>query len=594
MALSALPLAQERVDRTRDLFVNRGSEDLSGIRPIVARSWYRCRAAGVDPDVERPVLENGRVDEFTMQAAESHLRKLDEFAADLGGYVNLTAPNGALVHPTFLRDDDGFPDGYSLREEYSGSNGEGLALEEGRSVWLAPEEHYRKDMQRNWCFAALIRDPFHNRVRGVIGLTLPADRVGAIEPSSTLLMLDGVASRIERDIEERTSSRERRLLHEYLTISRRRGNAAVIAMDGKNLFMNSCAAAAMDGADFTVISSYVKEVMASGGQLHRKIELQSVGTATLEVFAVTASASAVGAVAVFRPLGESGSTLPAGTAAPESEPVLDASTDEGPLNTLHGVSAEFRTTRGLAAAAITQSRSATIIGERGSGRRRIADAIASVHGDASVYDAAGRADGAVRLSNFLADLADPAAPVIIEHADELSMLDAIHARDHLLMNPGLRVILTTSRPTDATQLIGEAAGSLEIPTAPLRSRREDIPVLARAIVAEMSDRALSRNLVTVLTNADWPRNIDQLRAVLAEAVLRGNGREITVDDLPRGFQRIETGARLSRLEDAELSEMRVALREANGNRRLAAEMLEIGRSTLYRRMDYFRARGFEL
>ncbi|WP_410585254.1 helix-turn-helix domain-containing protein, partial [Bacillus sp. SIMBA_005] len=28
--------------------------------------------------------------------------------------------------------------------------------------------------------------------------------------------------------------------------------------------------------------------------------------------------------------------------------------------------------------------------------------------------------------------------------------------------------------------------------------------------------------------------------------------------------------------------------------RLAAEMLEIGRSTLYRRMDYFRGRGFEV
>ncbi|MGN7862387.1 helix-turn-helix domain-containing protein [Microbacterium sp. 22303] len=594
MALTAMPLlAHERVDHARDLFAHRGSEDLSGIRPIVARSWYRCRAAGVDPEVERPVLESARVDEFTMQAAEQHLRKLDEFAADLGGYVNLTGPNGALVHPAFLRDDDGFPDGYSLREEYSGSNGEGLALEEGRSVWLAPEEHYRKDMQRNWCFAALIRDPFHNRVRGVIGLTLPADRVGHVEPSSTLLMLNGVASRIERDIEERTSSRERSLLHEYLTISRRRSNSAVIAMDGKNLFMNSYAAAAMDGADFTVISSYVKEVMASGGRMHRKIVLQSLGTATLEVSAVTAPASAVGAVAVFRSLEKNEAVL-ADTRRESRTETMSDTLDEGPLRAIHGVSAEFRATRDLAAAAIAQLRSATIIGERGSGRRRIADAIAAAHGRASVYDAADRSNGAARLVDFLADLDDTAAPVIIEHADELAMLDATQARDHLLMNPGLCVILTVSRPTDATQMIGEATDSLEIPTTPLRSRREDIPVLARTIVAEMSERVLSRNLVTVLTNADWPRNVDQLRAALAEAVLRGTGREITVDDLPRGFQRIETGARLSRLEDAELSEMRIALREANGNRRLAAEMLEIGRSTLYRRMDYFRARGFDL
>ncbi|MFP3354365.1 hypothetical protein R0K04_23735, partial [Pseudoalteromonas sp. SIMBA_153] len=90
------------------------------------------------------------------------------------GYVSLTAPNGVLVRPDFLRSEEEFPEGYSLLEESCGSNGEGLALEEGRSVWLAPEEHFREDMRGNWCFATLIRDPFHNRVRGVIGLTFPS------------------------------------------------------------------------------------------------------------------------------------------------------------------------------------------------------------------------------------------------------------------------------------------------------------------------------------------------------------------------------------------------------------------------------------
>ena len=69
---------------------------------------------------------------------------------------------------------------------------------------------------------------------------------------------------------------------------------------------------------------------------------------------------------------------------------------------------------------------------------------------------------------------------------------------------------------------------------------------------------------------------------------------MTVEDLPQGFHRVLTKGRISRLEDAELSELRSALQEAGGNRSLAAEALQIGRSTLYRRMDYFRSRGFDL
>nr|WP_255498885.1 MULTISPECIES: helix-turn-helix domain-containing protein [unclassified Leucobacter] len=67
-----------------------------------------------------------------------------------------------------------------------------------------------------------------------------------------------------------------------------------------------------------------------------------------------------------------------------------------------------------------------------------------------------------------------------------------------------------------------------------------------------------------------------------------------MDDLPISFQRVVSTGRLSRLEEAEYSELRSALREAKGNRRLAASMLQIGRSTLYRRMDFFRSRGLDL
>ncbi|WP_426300431.1 sigma-54-dependent Fis family transcriptional regulator [Arthrobacter sp. R-11] len=581
-------------NRVRELFLMQPHADLTGIRPIVARSWYRSRAAGVDAVADRGFFDEGRVDEHTIHAAGPHLQKLDEVAADLGGYVSLTAPNGVLVKADFLRD-DGFPAGYSLLEESCGSNGEGLALEEGRGVWLAPEEHFREDMRGNWCFASLVRDPFHNRVRAVIGLTLPANRVSTLEPSSTLLMLEGVASRIERDIEVRTSSRERALLSEYLRISRRRGNRAVIALDGKNSLLNASATASLEDRDFSIISGYAKAVMSSGRDMNCEVMLQGPGLATLEVSPVTLSAANIGAIVVVRPHSPSKERSVETKSPPqELEGSIQGAADRL-LSQLDGTSTEFKRTLNLARKAVDQVRSVVMIGELGSGKRRLASAIASLRGSQMVVDARSGALRNPQLRDVLHRVAtELPSTLIVEHADELSQNEASEIAQSLRGNSATKLIFTIARPTDATLLLSESFDVLEISVAPLRNRREDIPQLANAIAEELGERRLSRRLITTLTHADWPRNIDQLRAVVSNAVERAEGAEVTVDDLPQGFHRVLTKGRLSRLEDAELSELRTALTEANGNRSLAAETLQIGRSTLYRRMDYFRSRGFDL
>jgi len=583
-----------QTDRVRELFLMQPHADLTGIRPIVARSWYRSRAAGVDAVADRGIFDEGRVDEYTILAAAPHLQKLDEVAADMGGYVSLTAPNGVLVKADFLRD-DGFPAGYSLLEESCGSNGEGLALEEGRGVWLAPEEHFREDMRGNWCFASLVRDPFHNRIRAVIGMTLPANRVSAVEPSSTLLMLEGVASRIERDIEVRTSSKERALLSEYLRISRRRGNRAVIALDGKNSLLNASATASLEDSDFSIISGYAKAVMSSGRDMNCEVTLQGPGQATLEVSPVILSASNVGAIVVVRPHAPSkGNVVDIRSAQHQPETPVQETADRL-MTHLDGTSTEFKRGLNLARKAVEQRRSVVLIGELGSGKRRLASAIASLRGEHMVVDARTGALRNPQLRDVLHRVAtELPSTLIIEHADELSQNEASEIARNLRGNSTTSLTFTITRPTDATLLLSEVFDVLEISVAPLRNRREDIPQIANAIAAELGDRKLSRRLITTLTNTDWPRNIDQLRAVVSNAVERAEGAEVTVDDLPQGFHRVLTKGRLSRLEDAELSELRTALQEANGNRSLAAETLQIGRSTLYRRMDYFRSRGFDL
>ncbi|WP_067477743.1 sigma-54-dependent Fis family transcriptional regulator [Nocardia amamiensis] len=584
------------VARARDEFLSNTGVDLSHVRPLVVRSWYRSLAAGVDAIVDRDIRDQGHVDERTMQAAELHLRRLDEIAADMGGYVSLTAPSGVLVQPSYLRDEESFPAGYSLLEENCGSNGEGIALEEGRSVWVAPEEHFREDMRRNWCFASLVRDPFHSRVRAVIGLTLPAEHVRGIEPAATLLTLEGVAARIGREIEARASARERALFDEYMTVSRRRGNSAVIAMDGKNALMNASATSSLEEGDFLIIASYAKEVMSLARETQCEVNLRGPGTVTLDISPVQLTQSSVGAIVVMRPGSEPRTTPRVGRqrAEPAGEMPTVAASDALSEH-LDGVSAEFQRILMLARKVIEQARSAAIIGEAGTGKRRLAHTIAGTRLDYVEFDCQAYALGYQQLAAVVQCVsASSRRTLVLENADSLSVSKAVDLVRVLKGLSAARVIMTVTRPTDATLHISEAFDALEIAVAPLRKRREDIPVLAEAFAIEMGGRRLSRRLLTALTDSDWPRNIDQLRTVVSNAIEHSRGAEVIVDDLPQGLRRAMTNGRLSRLEDAELGELRSALREADGNKRLAAELLDIGRSTLYRRMDYFTRRGFEL
>lgn len=581
-----------QTSKVLEAFTSHAEADLRGVRPMIARSWYRSRAAGVDTDSDRGVIEEGRIDEHTMRAAETHLRRLDELVHDVGGYVSLTAPNGSLVKAPFIRDDEGFPHGYSLLEECVGSNGEGLAIEEGRGVWLAPEEHFRSDMRRNWCFASLIRDPFHGRLRAVIGLTFPADRVRDVDPASTLLMLEGVRSQIERDIEHRTSSRQRALLNEYLRVSRRRGSAAVIAMDGKNSMMNAHATDLLSGTDLTVVTGYARNVMSSGRDLACEVTLAGAGRAQLEISPVQLSSANVGAMIVLR---QQRDHSPADAPVDITRSWGSRETEAHLARRLDGTSAEFRQMRDLAELALADRRSVALIGEEGAGKRHLADAIASYSGQPIAFNSRSHQGDGVRLDDVLRRVAaERPQTLVVEHADLLSSMDARKLLMYSGYAPETGLILTMTRPASATQLIAEERELLEIPVAPLRSRREDIPVLATAIATELGERTLSRHLIAALTQADWAQNIDQLKAVISDAVQRARGLEVTVDDLPRGFERNQSTSRLSRLEDAEYSELRVALRETHGNRRMAADMLGIGRSTLYRRMDYFRAKGLDI
>jgi PAS domain S-box-containing protein len=127
---------------------------------------------------------------------------------------------------------------------------------------------------------------------------------------------------------------------------------------------------------------------------------------------------------------------------------------------------------------------------------------------------------------------------------------------------------------------------------PLRSRREDIPLLAASFLAQFSAASgkrvteLSHDALRLLADYHWPGNVRELRSAIEFAVIRCRGAVIQPDDLPpeilhpSDFESVIPGDPL--VDDK--ARFLQALERSRGNRALAARLLGISRATLYRRL----------
>lgn len=167
----------------------------------------------------------------------------------------------------------------------------------------------------------------------------------------------------------------------------------------------------------------------------------------------------------------------------------------------------------------------------------------------------------------------------------------------------VRVVSATNRDIHALLESGAFRSDLyhriadwvvELPA--LRHRTEDIPNLAVHFLSSACDEAgvspagISKAALDVLTAASWPGNIRQLEREMSRvALFLEDGDLLDTSFLQSSlFDKVyEQGGGQSLkvlLEDTERSAIERALAAASGDVALAAERLDIGRSTLYRRM----------
>lgn len=132
---------------------------------------------------------------------------------------------------------------------------------------------------------------------------------------------------------------------------------------------------------------------------------------------------------------------------------------------------------------------------------------------------------------------------------------------------------------------------VNINVPPLRERREDIPLLVEYFIskycssmniprAEMESSAMKR-----MQEFDFPGNVRELENMIERAIVVGNGKKITLRDLPLG-KSIATNPSES-LEDLEKKHIAHILEKYDWNISRAAKALQVDRVTLYNKIAKF-------
>ncbi len=154
---------------------------------------------------------------------------------------------------------------------------------------------------------------------------------------------------------------------------------------------------------------------------------------------------------------------------------------------------------------------------------------------------------------------------------------------------------------------------IQITLPPLRERKDDIPLIARAFLKEFA-RENSKKItdfdpeaMEAILRYPWPGNVRELRAALEHGVVLSRRDRIALRDLPsslrNGVTLIPSPSGLSAapvpqsegvltVHETEKQLIIRALQEAEGNRTLAATRLGMSRRTLHRKLHVHQLGGF--
>ena len=216
----------------------------------------------------------------------------------------------------------------------------------------------------------------------------------------------------------------------------------------------------------------------------------------------------------------------------------------------------------------------------------------------AVYNRKGRFEMADSGTIFLDEIATISPKMQVELLRVLESKSFVRVGGNKEITSDFRVICATNRDLKGMVEKGIFREDLfyrlnvvNINVPPLRERTEDIPLLVEYFIKKYCT-TMNRPLITIDSGAmkrleefTFPGNIRELENMIERAIVVGNGKKISLKDLPLGKEIVNTTA--ESLDDLEKNHISQILAKYNWNITVAAKALKIDRVTLYNKIKKY-------
>lgn len=587
---AALPTDPRSLRSAREDMVTRGLLARPAantiVRPLIERSWRRCIAEAVP--TARAEIAHTDVSSMTLalqEAAAPVVDRMSEHLSDLRVGLFLSNDHGQILLRKAeekgyrkLLDRASAAEGFDFSENSVGTNGMGTVLVEKQPVLVHGAEHFSDFLENVTCAATPVFEPFTRRLLGTFSLAC------ATRDASPLMygLTTDVGRQIEANLTTMLGAREQSLIRAYL-MAENTSREPVLVLTERTVFANTVGVPHLDSVSHAVLWQHLEQLEASahaeavlvpvsGGWRPAAVEAIEGGRGQHRAWCVrllptgAIAKDVVPAGRVHRPGWRPASVAAATCGAPSpSTPGEDSVVHHGP----------------------------TVAYDGGPGTGKLFRARALLGPAALVLDvSAFRSGRGPEWVGQALDALDSGRGVVLQHVEDLQAEDVNRVRAVArasAASPVPQLVLTVNSdgaPGHVTRLIHQVAPVERVPAL-----SEDPGLTAALITAVLAELAppgrvpqLSSEAMQCLLRWSWPGNITELRSVVQEVLARDPGRPVSQADLPARLQQARPRRTATLMESAERQAIVTALQTCGGNRSKAADLLGIGRTTLYRKM----------
>lgn len=201
---------------------------------------------------------------------------------------------------------------------------------------------------------------------------------------------------------------------------------------------------------------------------------------------------------------------------------------------------------------------------------------------------------------FLDEIGEMPAELQAKLLRVLESGEFIKVGDTRTKNVNVRIIAATNRDLHKETEAGRFRSDLyyrlavfQIALPALRERIKDIPLLAIHFATVFAGKTnkpvpvLQKEYIVALQHYHWPGNIRELKNIIERSVILNEDNQLTVKDLPTELQTAGQPVSAFDLAGVEKAHIRKVLLHTSGNKTEAARLMNIGLTTLYRKIEEY-------